>query len=103
MWAAVLIWAGLVLVADNLGLLARLEPVGGWSLVFAGAGLIVILEGLVRLAVPAYRRPVLGTFILGAILLLIGLGDLLTWQLIGPLILVAIGLVILVKAVMRNT
>jgi hypothetical protein len=52
---------------------------------------IVLLGVLVRLLVPAYRRPVMGSLIFGAILLGIGLGELVGWVLIGPLILIAIG------------
>jgi len=98
-WAAVFIWAGLVLLADNMGLLdnlsARLES---WSVIFIGAGVIVLLGVLFRLLVPAYRRPVTGSLIFGAILLGIGLGELVGWMLIGPLILIAIG----VGAILRG-
>ena len=41
MWAAILIWAGLVLLASNLGLLVRFESLDAWGLIFIGAGLIV--------------------------------------------------------------
>ena len=73
-WALILVWAGLVLLADNLGVFARLEWFSAWGFIFTGAGLIVMLEAVVRLLVPAYRRPVGGTLIWGAILIGIGLG-----------------------------
>jgi hypothetical protein len=91
-WAAIFIWAGLVLLAENMGFWANLSPLlETWSIGFIGAGVIVLLGVLVRLLVPAYRRPVMGSLIFGAILLGIGLGELVGWVLIGPLILIAIG------------
>lgn len=89
--ALILIWAGLVWLADNLNLFVRFETLETWSIIFIGAGLIVFLGVLVRLLVPAYRRPVMGSIILGLILIAIGLGNLISWTIIGPLILIAIG------------
>jgi len=91
-WAAIFIWAGLVLLADNMGFWANLSPrLEAWSIGFIGAGVIVLLGVLVRLLVPAYRRPLTGSLILGVVLLGIGLGELVSWVIIGPLILIAIG------------
>ncbi len=96
-WAGILIWAGLVLLVDNLGLLARFERLDAWAVIFIGAGLIVLLEVAIRLLVPAYRRAVTGTLILGFILIGIGLENLLSWNVIWPLILIALGVFILVR------
>ncbi|MBN1658041.1 MAG: hypothetical protein JXA93_06545 [Anaerolineae bacterium] len=90
-WALVLIWAGLVLLADNMNLIG-FGDMESWSVIFIGAGLIVLLGVLVRLAIPAYRRPVVGSVILGLVFLAIGLGDRFGWELILPLILIAIGI-----------
>lgn len=96
-WAAILIWAGLVLLAGNLGLLDSFEKVGVWGFIFIGAGLILIGEALVRLFVPQYRRPVAGSLILGVILLVIGLGNLIGWGLVVALVLIAVGLSLLFR------
>ena len=102
-WAAILIWAGIVLLASNLGALdnwARtlgLADLEVWSAIFAGAGIIVLLEAAVRLAVPEYRRPVLGTIILGLVLIGIGLGDIIGWAVLWAVILIVIGLSILLR------
>ena len=100
-WAAILIWAGVMLLIGNMGLLddltilgSRVEP---WSLGFLGAGMIVLLEVIVRLLVPSYRRGVGGTIVFAVILLGIGLGNLVSWMLIGPLILIGIGVSILIR------
>jgi hypothetical protein len=109
-WALILIWAGLVFLADNLGVLDSIQTSGGiipgvdievdlgaWAIVLTGAGVIVLLEALVRLLVPAYRRPVGGTIIFGFILIGIGLGNLFDWSLIFPLILIGLGISIILR------
>lgn len=96
-WASILIWAGVVFLVDNLGFLTGL-PMGAWSVVFAGAGAIVLIEVVVRLVVPAYSRPVIGTFIFGMILLAIGLGEAFGSGLIWSIILIGIGVLYLVRA-----
>jgi hypothetical protein len=101
-WAFILIWAGLVLLAENMGLLTRFERLEAWALVFIGAGLLVLLGVVIRLLVPEYRRPVTGSLILGVILLAIGLGNLVGEGLIWPLVLIAIGAAILLRGFFRR-
>jgi hypothetical protein len=96
-WAAIFVWAGLVLLVDNLGLLVSFEGLEAWSLIFIGAGLLFLLEVVVRLLVPDYRRPVTGTFIFSLILLAIGLGNLVSLVILWPLVLIVIGLAILLR------
>ena len=111
-WAIILIWAGVVWLANNFGFLARFRALASdlpidlpfarevWSLFFLGAGVILIIEILIRLAVPDYRRPVMGTFILAVIFIGIGLGS---WQLIWPIVLIVIGLSILLRGMFRKS
>jgi hypothetical protein len=101
-WATIFIWAGLVLLAENMGLLIRFERLETWSIIFIGAGLIVLLGVVVRLLVPAYRRPVTGSLIFGVILLGIGLGEVVGWVAIGPLILIAIGVGVLLRGLLQG-
>jgi hypothetical protein len=114
-WAATLIWAGLVLLANNLGWLENLsirlsdtawdmpfdlgDWVGAWQVFFLGAGVLVLIGVAVRLLVPEYRRPILGELIWGIVLFGIALGQ---WQLIWPMILIAIGLSLLVGGMIRR-
>jgi len=114
-WAVIFIWAGLVFLASNLGYLdslySRASGIPGfgfpfrleaWSLVLAGAGVILLIEVVVRLLIPAYRRPVGGTLILGFILIGVGLGDLISWSIIWPLIIIALGLSIIFRGFLRG-
>jgi len=113
-FAAIVIWAGIVLFADNLGWLgwllgSRSEVVQGWwlstgvgGIIAIGAGIIVLLGVLYRLSVPAHRRPILGSIIFAIILIAIGLGDLVNWNIVWPIILVAIGLGIIIRATTRR-
>jgi hypothetical protein len=100
-WAGIFIWAGLVLLADNLDIFGtRWEA---WPIIFIGAGVIVLLGVVVRLLVPAYRRPVTAGLIFGVILVGIGLGELTDWVVIGGLILIAVGVSALLRGfISRN-
>ena len=113
--AAILIWAGLVLLASNLGILDNLRStlrdipglglfgsVRTWGLILVGAGAIVLLGVLARLVLPAYRRPVGGSIIFGIVLIGLGLGNLFSWNLIWPLILIGIGFSILMGGLLRK-
>jgi hypothetical protein len=104
-WALVLIWAGLVLIANNL--ITPPPSWEAWPVIFIGAGVIVLLGVLIRLVVPAYRRPVTGSIIFGFILLGIGLSQLpeMTEKavgVIGALVLIAIGVSIFLSRLVRR-
>ncbi|HSF81709.1 MAG TPA: hypothetical protein VLA49_10770 [Anaerolineales bacterium] len=114
-WAAIFIWAGVVLLASNLGYLDRLQARGvdipglggvlrveAWSVIFLGAGMIVLLEAVVRLLMPEYRRQIGGTLFFAAILIGIGLNNLFGWSLVWPLILIALGLSVILRGVFRE-
>jgi hypothetical protein len=114
-WALILIWAGLALVANNAGMiddwgssLARITGIREfnnlqvWNIILLGVAVLVFLEVIVRLLVPAYRRSVTGSLIFGLILLGIALGDIISWNILWPIILIIIGLSILLRGVFRK-
>ena len=101
-WAAALVCAGLVLLADNLDLLPAFLEGRGWSLAFLAAGGLFLLEDAMRYLLPEYRRPVGGTLIFAAVLIGIGLSGLGLGVVIWPLIVIAIGISILVNALRRS-
>jgi hypothetical protein len=118
-WALILIWAGFVLLAGNVGWLDFLNDMleqiqfslaesifaipdmrlSSWSLIFLGAGLLLLAEVVIRLLFASYRRPVLGTSILAIVFLAIGIGS---WGLIWPLVLIVIGLALLLGGLFRR-
>jgi hypothetical protein len=100
-WAGILIWAGVALLVGNLGALDD-TALSSWDLAFAGAGVILLLEALVRYLVPAYRRPIAGSLILGLVFLAIGLGDLGVWDAIWPLAIILLGLALLLRGMGRR-
>jgi hypothetical protein len=98
-WAAVLIWAGVALLLDNLGFLNRFEMLEGGALASIGAGVILLLAVAFRMLVPSYRRPVLGTFFLALVFLGFGLGNWLGAGVTWAVILIVFGAFVLVRGV----
>lgn len=116
-FALILIWAGVVLLARNLGILDIFESllnqlnlaeldlpweipffgVTAWRTFFLGAGAIVLIEVVIRLVVPEYRRNVFGSIIGAIVLIALGLGS---WNLIWPLVLIAVGIAILLGGIL---
>jgi hypothetical protein len=113
-WASILIWAGVVLLASNLGAFDLITefadrlpfdlvnapwesgfiPVEAWTIFWLGAAGILLLEVVIRVLVPHYRRSVTGTLILAIVFLGLATGR---WECIGPLILIAIGVGIILR------
>lgn len=113
LWAAIFIWAGLVFLAYNLGMFqfmtSRFLPgfpfivqPDVWSIIFLGAGVIVLIGVAIRLAIPAYRQPISGSIVLGLFLIAVGLGNLFGWNLVWPFILIALGLSFLLRNIGRR-
>lgn len=100
-WGLIIILAGLALVAANLGTFPWLTWDNAWAFIFIGAGLLFVLEIVIRLVVPSYRRPVGGRVILAFVALGIGIGAFIGWELTWPLIIVGIGIAIIVGVLLR--
>ena len=113
-WALILIWAGVVFLVANMGLLDQwmqtdvrlpifVSRLGGaWPIVLIGAAVILFGEVVIRLLIPIYRRPVGGTLFLAILFIAIALGDLISWSIVGPVILIALGLWIILRSLMRR-
>ena len=118
-WTLILIWAGFVSVASNLGMLDALNGIiaqigfefaelpvplplvqlSSWSLIFLGAGILLLAEVVIRLLLPTYRRPVMITVILAVFLLTGSTGR---WALAYILALIAGGLVVLLGGLFKR-
>ncbi len=100
-WGLVLIFAGLAFAAVNLDIYPWLTWSNVWSIIFIGAGLLFLLEAIIRILMPTYRRPVRGRIILAFVALAIGLGGIIGWEVTWPLIVIAVGLAIIVGVFVR--
>lgn len=117
-WAFILIWAGLVFLASNMGWFSQLgwtvntdwafrsfqelRNFGVWNLVALGAGAIILLEALIRLMLPDFRHNVGGKFIFAAVLIAVGMGGWFNWSMLWPIILIAIGINVLISGLGRK-
>lgn len=102
--AAIFIWGGLVAFAGTLNLFNYNWEGHGWAVFLLGTGVILIGKVIIRVLIPEYRRAIGGSLIIGFILLAVGISDLTgwSWDYIWPIILVAIGLSILLRGVLRR-
>ena len=100
-WALILIWAGIALLLNNMGLVS-VPGLEVWELIFIGAGVLILIEVVVRLLMPAYRKPVGGSLILAIIFLGIGLQGFVTSNLVWAVALILIGVYILLRGITRR-
>ncbi len=117
-WAFILIWAGIVFLATNMGWFDQLgitidqswvfrsledwNTFGVWNLIALGAGAIILLEAIARLLLPTYRRHIGGTLIVAAVFIGLGLGGWFSWTYMWPLILIAVGINVLLTGLGRS-
>ena len=102
-WAGILILAGLIFLADNLGYLPKIGSAEAWNWILIGAGGLLLLEVVIRVASPDYARPIMGRIIFAGILMFAGLNGLVNIEFAWPLILVAIGIAVLANAILKRS
>lgn len=96
-WVVLLIWLGVNLLLQNLDVGVFAEGDGKeWAVFFWGGAVIILTQVLIKLAVPRWRISPVGSFVWGAIWAGVGFGlwyD--RWAVIGPIIIIAVGVAIL--------
>jgi len=112
MWAFVLVWVGCVFLFQNFGWLQKIKiPVmlipgvdlpDAWPLAMIGAGVIFLVGAIIMVFSPEGRQGFTGPMILAAVALGIGLGSWLSWSVTGPLVIIAIGVSILLKNLIKK-
>jgi hypothetical protein len=100
-WAALFLWGAVVVLATSSSFSEDFDWWEGWGVFFVGAGVIVIVEGLIRLGMPTYRSKWAWSMLWGTIFLALGLGGLVSpaWY---ALPLVGIAVLILKDAFARS-
>jgi hypothetical protein len=118
--AVILIWAGVMLLANNMGFLGSITSVldvlrvpepglalewipfvtaRGVQAFLLGTAAIIAFEAVLRLIIPRYRRGIFGSLIGVIVCVALALGR---WQVIWPLVIIAVGLSMLVGALTRR-
>lgn len=113
-FALILIWAGIVLLLENTGALGDwitklvqstgwdfLKDSQSWQFIALGAGIIIVVEIILRLVIPAYRKSIVGSVIWAVILISVGLGGW-NWTFMWPVILIVLGLSIVLRGVFNK-
>jgi hypothetical protein len=98
-WGGVILLAGVILIADNLGVLPQIGQAGFWSWLFLAMGVYALVLGAIRLTSANFPNPTTDEYVWTAIFLLIGLSGFIGFSLAWPVALVLIGVAILSKAV----
>jgi hypothetical protein len=96
MFAVLLFWVGIYFLLKNRHIIDDTDR--GWALLVWGVAVLSFVEIVIRLAVPRFRQNVAGTFVWAAIWTGVGAGlwsggD---WDIIGPLVLIAIAVALVV-------
>ena len=99
-WAGVLILAGLVFVADSVGVLPGIGGADAWSWIFLGAGVYSLLGSLYRQIMPDILNPTGFDWFWGVIFAAVGLSGFAAIEIAWSLVLIVAGAAILVRTLM---
>jgi hypothetical protein len=101
-FGGVLVYAGIIFIADSLGFLPQIGDSSAWSWIFLGAGLASLIGNLIRQASPNIINPSAFDYVFGAVLLAIGLGGFISLYIALSVLLLLVGGVILYRALVRT-
>jgi hypothetical protein len=104
-WAAMLIMAGLIFLADNLQMLPTLNNASPWDWIMLSAGALILIASVIRALIPSLGGPNFMGIIIGMVLLGLGVGAVfainLTFSQWWPVVLIILGLSALSRAMRR--
>lgn len=89
------------LLESGLIFIEKLEELW-WAYLLLGIGLLLVLEVIIRILFPKYRRGIFGKLILSFILIAIGGSNILEIETWWPLVLILVGFLIIVRALERG-
>jgi hypothetical protein len=101
-WAAVLIWAGLVFVADYFGFLPEIGGANAWSWIFLGAGVLGLIGAIVRVVSVDLPKPTGWDYFWSALFLVIGASGFFGEGIAFPLVILIVGVAILANVLFRH-
>jgi hypothetical protein len=101
-WAAVLIWAGLVFVADYFGFLPEIGGANAWSWIFFGAGTLGLIGALVRVVSADMPKPTGWDYFWSALFLIIGATGFFGGGVAFPIVILVVGVAILANVLFRH-
>jgi len=101
-FAGALILAGLVLLANTMGLLPRIAGVSEWNWIALGVGVLLLGEWFMRAVSGDYPHHSKGNLIMAGVLIAIGLSGLFDERFTWPLILIGVGVLALFGALFRR-
>lgn len=94
-WALILLWAGLVLGLDGLGLLPQAENADVWNWIFLGAGLLALGRLAVRTLSDGLTDPDASDVGLALALTVLGVSGFVTFWIVCSAALIAAGAILL--------
>jgi hypothetical protein len=94
-FALLVIWLGVFLLLQNQHVFA--DDHRSWAIFAWGGGALALVEAMLRVAVPRWRQPVVGGFVGAAIWIGVGFGLRYesNWEIVGPIMIIAVGVAIL--------
>jgi hypothetical protein len=102
-FAGALILAGLVLLANTMGLLPRIAGINQWNWIALGVGVLLLGEWFMRVVSGDYSHHSKGNLIMAGVLIAIGLSGLFDQHFTWPLVLIGVGVIALFGALFRRT
>jgi hypothetical protein len=101
-WAAVIIWAGLIFIADYFNALPEIGGANAWSWIFLGAGAFGLIGALIRVVSADMPKPTGWDYFWSVLFLIIGAVGFFGAGIAFPIVLVVVGIAILANVLFRR-